>query len=166
MLDIIFWIAIASTFIFVIKLLLMLFGVDLSFDFGDDFLVNAVLALAMTFSWSFLALSQDGGGVTLGVYLKSLGISVSMSTVFLYLMKRARNMETGVITELSVEAGHPAEIYSRVPDKSSAGYGKVKTTIQGKTYYLKAVSESREFKYGETVHISRITNEVAHIDII
>ncbi|CAM3630307.1 hypothetical protein VA7868_03815 [Vibrio aerogenes CECT 7868] len=165
MLDIIFWIAIASTSIFVIKLLLMLFGADLSFDLGDDFLINSVLALAMTFCWSFLALSQDSGQITLGVYLKSLGISVSMSTAFMYLMRRAGKMETGVMTELSVEDGHPAEVYSRVPDKSASGYGKIKTTIEGKTYYLKAVSESRQFNSGETVSISRITHEIAHIDI-
>ena len=166
-------IALPSTIIFVIQLIMTLAGGDtddLDVDHDGDFdgdhgdgmhilSVKSVLAFLMFYGWGGLAAIQKGMLVWWGVSGISLviGIIMMLFTAWLFFMLlKLQSSGTMIITNA---IGKQGEVYLTIPAKKS-GTGKIQIIIQGGYKTLDAVTEDTEdIKTGSFVEVLDVIND-------
>lgn len=155
--EVLFWIAIASTGAFAIKLVLMLVGLETEVDIdgGDVFSINFALAFLMSQSWSALAFMEKGYE-TITAILFSIVIASVFAGLFLFILNKARHMESRVLNKLGVNAGDRGEVFLTI---GKDGVGKVKISINGTVMNLNATSLGEDIKTGSQVEVIEVNGE-------
>ncbi|MGV8134381.1 MAG: hypothetical protein AB2L20_04135 [Mangrovibacterium sp.] len=158
LLEQIYWlVAIPSTLIFIVLLIMTIVGADVGGDVETN--VDANLADGDVISFQFLSLKNIVGFFTmfgwsgLGFYHADLAVwlvimlsvlcgflmMVAMAALFYFMSKLA---EDGTL-KMNNAVGHPGEVYLTIPAKRG-GLGKVQLTVQGALQTLDAVTDDPE----------------------
>lgn len=167
-------IAVPSTLIFVIQLIMLFVGGDAD-DFDTDvdidsadghgagidfFSAKSVVSFLMFFGWTGLAVIDKGIDAWWGITLISFAVGLIMMAftawIFWLLLKL---QETGNARTLDA-LGRSGEVYITVPGKK-AGSGKVQVAISGSIRTLDAVTEDiDEIKTGSFAEVIDVVNDV------
>ncbi|MGV8093443.1 MAG: hypothetical protein AB2L24_16405 [Mangrovibacterium sp.] len=158
LLEQIYWtVTVPSTLIFVIILIMTIFGADVGGDVETDidmeladgdsipfqFLsLKNIVAFFTMFGWSGLGFLQAGLAVWLVIFLSALCgflMMLAMATLFYFMSKLA---ETGTL-KMKNAIGRSGEVYLTIPAKRK-GMGKVQLTVQGTLQTLDAVTDEPE----------------------
>ena len=150
--QILFGIALFSTVLFCVKLVLM--GVtgegadtEVNMDLADDvdgsesfeyLSVQTVLTFLMMFSWSALALKYEMKNSSLVAYSLSSFIGLLTSFAIGYSMKKLKSLATDHPKSLVPQIDDELVVYSTI---SKDGYGEVKFILNNETFYIKAYTE-------------------------
>lgn len=169
-----YWIiALPSTIIFLIQLVLMFVGGDSDADgdvdggdFDGDhgsgvhiFSVKSVVSFLMFFGWSGLAAAYKGiyGVAALGI---SAGVGIAMMFITAWVFFLMLKLQQSGTMRLEDAIGKTAEVYLTIPAKK-AGNGKVEILIQEGLKTLDAVTEEAEdIKTGSFVEVVDIVSDL------
>ncbi|MCF6364617.1 MAG: NfeD family protein [Bacteroidales bacterium] len=162
-------IALPSTVIFVIQLIMTLTGgdghdgdLDHDGDHGDGmniFSVKSVLAFLMFYGWSGLAAIEKGNLAWWGVSGISLvvGLVMMLFTAWLFFML-LKLQESGTM-KIENAIGKEGEVYLTIPAKKN-GNGKIQIIIQGGYKTLDAITEDIEdIEIGTFIEVVDIVND-------
>ena len=167
-----YWlIAIPSTTIFLIQLVMMFVGGDSDVDSdGGDFTgdhgagmhifsVKSVVSFLMFFGWSGLAAAQNGiyGIAALGISA-GVGISMMFITVWVFFLMLKLQQSGTMVMEKAI--GKTGEVYLTIPAKK-AGNGKIEILMQEALKTLDAITEDPEdIKTGSFVEVIDVVNDI------
>ena len=163
-------IALPSTIIFVIQLIITLAGGDADDidadgdgDFDGDgmhiFSVKSVLAFLMFYGWSGLAAIQYGMVTWWTITLISLGIGVLMMMFTAWLFFMLLKLQESGTMNIENAIGKQGEVYLTIPAKK-AGTGKIQIIIQGSYRTIDALTEETEdIKTGTFVEVVEVIND-------
>jgi len=172
------WIAIPSTIVFIIQLIILLAGggaddvdidadVDVDHDFDSDvgdgmhlFSVKSIIAFLMFYGWSGLAAIQYGVVAWWGITLISLGIGFLMMLFTAWLFFMLLKLQQSGTMDIENAIGQQGEVYLTIPAKKG-GTGKIQIIVQGALRTLDAVTEDTEdIKTGMFVEVVQVTNDI------
>lgn len=167
-------IALPSTIIFIIQLILTLAGgdaddidADADGDFDGDtdgdgmniFSVKSILAFLMFYGWSGLAAIQYGMVTWWIITLISLGIGVLMMMFTAWLFFMLFKLQESGTMKIENAIGKQGEVYLTIPAKKN-GVGKIQIIIQGSYRTLDALTEETEdIKTGTFVEVVDVIND-------
>ncbi len=158
LLEQVYWlVAIPSTLIFLVILIMTIFGADIGGDVETD--VDASLAdgdgisfqflslknivgFFTMFGWSGLGFLHTGLAVWLVIILSALCgflMMLAMAALFYFMSKLA---ETGTL-KMENAIGRSGEVYLTIPAKRE-GVGKVQLSVQGSLQTLDAITDEQE----------------------
>ena len=158
LLEQVYWlVAIPSTLIFLVILIMTIFGADIGGDVETD--VDASLADGDSISFQFLSLKNIVGFFTMfgwsGLGFLHTGLAVwlviilsalcgflmmlAMAALFYFMSKLA---ETGTL-KMENAIGRSGEVYLTIPAKRE-GVGKVQLSVQGSLQTLDAITDEQE----------------------
>jgi len=167
-------IAVPSTLIFIIQLILLFVGgdaddldVETDIDMADGhgagidfFSAKSVVSFLMFFGWTGLAVIDKGINAWWGITLISFAVGLIMMAftawIFWLLLKLQESGNAKILDAL----GSSAEVYISIPGKK-AGSGKVQVAISGSIRTLDAVTEDiDDIKSGSFVEVVDVVNDV------
>jgi len=166
-------IALPSTIIFVIQLIMTLIGGDshdidadhdgdFDGDHGDGmhiFSVKSVLAFLMFYGWGGLAAIEKGMSVWWGVSGISLAVGLVMMLFTAWLFFMLLKLQESGTMNIENAIGKEGEVYLTIPAKKN-GNGKVQIIIQGGYKTLDAVTEDTEdILSGSFIEVVDIVND-------
>ena len=166
-------IALPSTIIFVIQLIITLAGGDaddmdadhdgdFDGDHGDGmhiFSVKSILAFLMFYGWSGLAAIQYGMITWWTITLISLGIGVLMMMFTAWLFFMLFKLQESGTMKIENAIGKQGEVYLTIPAKKK-GAGKIQIIIQGSYRTLDALTEDTEdIKTGTFVEVVEVIGD-------
>jgi membrane protein implicated in regulation of membrane protease activity len=166
-------IALPSTIIFIILLIITLAGADshdldadhdgdLSGDHGDGmhlFSLKSILAFLMFYGWTGLAAFQYGIISWFIVTIISLGIGGLMMLFTAWLFFMMIKLQSSGTMDLKNAIGQSGEVYLTIPAKKT-GSGQIQLIIQGTYRTLDAVTEELEdIKTGTFVEVMDVIND-------
>lgn len=168
-------IALPSTLIFVIQLVMTLIGGDADdFDADGDggfdadgmddgmhiFSIRSVVSFLMFYGWSGLAAIERGGMTWWGVSGISLIVGTVMMLFTAWLFFTLIKLQESGTMKLSNAIGQQGEVYLTIPPKKQ-GEGKVQLIVQGSYKTLDAMTEDvEEIKTGAFIEVVEIVNGV------
>ena len=166
-------IALPSTIIFIIQLIITLAGGDaddldadgdgdFDGDHGDGmhiFSIKSILAFLMFYGWSGLAAIQYGMIAWWTITLISLGIGVLMMMFTAWLFFMLLKLQESGTMKIENAIGKQGEVYLTIPAKKN-GVGKIQIIIQGSYRTLDALTEDTEdIKTGTFVEVIEVIND-------
>lgn len=166
-------IALPSTIIFIIQLIITLAGgdaddldadgdADFDGDHGDGmhiFSIKSILAFLMFYGWSGLAAIQYGMIAWWTITLISLGIGVLMMMFTAWLFFMLLKLQESGTMKIENAIGKQGEVYLTIPAKKG-GVGKIQIIIQGSYRTLDALTEDTEdIKTGTFVEVIEVIND-------
>ncbi len=165
-------IALPSTTIFIIQLIMTLVGGDADdfdadgdadFDGVDDgmhiFSVKSIMSFLMFYGWTGLAAIERGGMAWWGVSGISLLVGAIMMFFTAWLLFMLLKLQESGTMKMSNAIGKQAEVYLTIPSKKQ-GEGKVQLIIQGGYKTLDAITEDIEdIKTGTFVEVVEVQND-------
>ena len=167
-------IALPSTLILVIQLVLLLVGLgddgggldDFDGDGINDFSVSdigglklftlrGVLSFLAIGSWTALSVSTAASAVWIPI-VSGLGAGIAADLLLAVIMRSVRKLQQEGNIDIRNAAGKQGEVYIPVP-ADRAGFGKVNVVLQGRLVELDAVTDSeRMLKTGEEIVVTDI----------
>ena len=167
-------IAVPSTLILVLQLILLLCGLgdeDGSFDGldGDQindfsvadigglrlFTLRGVLSFLAIGSWTALTVSTSAKAVWIPV-VSGLAAGIAADVLLAVIMRSVRRLQQSGNIEIENAIGKQGEVYIPVPADRS-GFGKVNVVLQGRLVELDAVTDSeRMLKTGEEIVVTDV----------
>lgn len=168
----IYWaIAIPSSLVFIIQMLMTFIGGEMDTDLGDVdadidgdtgagfqfFTIKNTIAFFTVFGWTGLGCIDAGLNPFITILLSTIAgliMVVILSSLFYFM---SRMSEDGTL-QLKNAVGKIAEVYLSIP-KSQEGYGKVQIKVQGSLRELSAMTRDEEdLKSGSLVQVLEIIN--------
>jgi hypothetical protein len=148
-----FIMAVAGTILFIVRLVLSLFGGD-GGDFETDFDVDtdssftlfsllSVLSFIMGAGWMGLACRIDWGLGRVPSLLIAVGFGTTMMFLAAGLMVLTRKLNRSVQYNVRTAIGRTGRVYMTVPAKGE-GQGKVEVSVSGRLKVLAAISNGEE----------------------
>lgn len=165
-----YWIiAIPSTLIFLLQMLLLFFGFDAD-DMGDGefdidadvdsglnlFSVRNLVIFLTVFSWSGISFSESGmnTGVIMAI---SFIIALAVMLLVAWMFKKISTLGESGNFKISKAVGCVGTVYIPIPAK---GKGKVQAKVDGRLVELEAVSDLEEdLATGVIVEITEVINK-------
>lgn len=149
-----YWVlALAGTILFVIKVLLVLFGGDAGggdADAGDThadstgvfaiFSLQSVLAFFMGAGWMGLACLKEWETSKVTAFLAAIGFGVALMALNAALMFGINKLNAEPVVDLREAIGHIAKVYLVIPARGE-GTGQVEVTVSERRQIYRAVSE-------------------------
>lgn len=165
-------IALPSTTIFIIQLVLTLVGGDshdfdtdgdADFDGADDgmhiFSVKSIVSFLMFYGWTGLAAIERGGIAWWGISGISLLVGLIMMFFTAWILFMLLKLQESGTMNIANAIGKQAEVYLTIPAKKQ-GEGKVQLIIQGGYKTLDAITEDTEdIKTGLFVEVLEVKND-------
>jgi len=168
-------IALPSTIIFVIQLIISLTAGDSDMDAAGDhdgdfsgdhgdgmniFSVKSILSFLMFYGWGGLAAIEKGMHVWWGVSGISLVIGTVMMLFTAWIFFMLLKLQSSGTLNIDNALGKEAEVYLTIPAKKS-GNGKVQIIIQNGYKTLDAVTEDTEdIHTGSFVEVIDVVNDI------
>lgn len=173
-----FGIAVIATFLFVARLVLMLFGADdgdvdiVSGDVGDGietdhmgsgaafnlFSLLAILAFFMGLGWMGLACRLTWGlGETLSVVI-SLGTGVAMMVMASTMMMYVKRLEHVVEYDAKTSIGRTGRVYLTIPAEGKAG-GQIEISISGRRKIMNAKTRGEELAAFTSIKVVEVGDD-------
>ncbi len=175
-LEKIHWIiAVPSTLIFIIQLIISLVAVDTDMDGGENydgdfdgdhgngmniFSVKSILSFLMFYGWGGLAAMEKGMKVWWGISGISfiIGLIMMLFTAWVFFML-LKLQQSGTL-KMENAIGKEAEVYLTIPAKKN-GNGKVQIILQNGYKTLDAMTEDTEdIKTGSFVEVIDVINDI------
>ncbi len=159
--DKLYWaIALGGSLLFVLRLVVMLFGLSDEDHDGDFKLltIHSLSGFAMMFGWIGLACKNEAHLSAVWSCLAAFGAGSAMLflTRWIFILAQ-RATSKGSDFEISEAIGKQATVYQKIPEKGS---GKVQVTVNEVMYELLAVSkEGEEINSFECVNIVRAVDD-------
>ena len=172
--ELAYWVlALSGTILFVLKVLLLVFGGDLGMDsdMGGDvdagggdahhggssaafalLSLQSVLAFFMGAGWMGLACLEEWRTSTLTAFFAAMGFGFFLMLLNAGLMYGVNKLNQEVTYDLQTAVGHIAKVYLHVPAKGQ-GTGQVEVTVSGRRKILRAVSQGEEIDTGALVQV-------------
>lgn len=165
----VFWVcALVGSAVFVIQLLLTLFGmdssdIDVDFDAGDTmdlggglslFSIKSLVNFFVGFGWAGICLHSLIGNAVLLV-LAAAAVGLFFVWMFFFIYKQTKKLEANGAFRIEYCKGRVADVYLRIPEKKS-GRGKVQISVNGSVHELDAVTEGEAITTGRKVRITDI----------
>ncbi len=165
-----YWVlALSGTILFVIKILLVIFGGDLGggdADVGGGdgdgggsstgvfalFSLQSVLAFFMGAGWMGLACLKEWHTSSLVAFLTSIGFGFALMLMNAGLMAAINKLNQEVSYDIRDGIGHIGKVYLQVPAKGE-GTGQVEVTVSGRRKVLRAVSGADAIPTGGLVKV-------------
>jgi len=166
-------IALPSTIIFVIQLIMTLaggdgddFDTDHDGDFDGDhgdgmniFSIKSVLSFLMFYGWTGLAAIEKGSIAWWGVSGISLAVGLVMMLFTAWLFFMLLKLQESGTMKIANAIGKQGEVYLTIPAKKN-GNGKVQMVIQGGLKTLDAITEDTEdIKTGTFIEVVDVIND-------
>ena len=167
----IYWIiALPSTVIFLLQMVMMLLGGDSEIDGDGDFdgdhgsgmnifSVKSVVSFLMFFGWTGLAAYQKGilGWGAIGL---SFGAGLIMMFVTAWIFFLLLKLQHNNITNMKDAIGKTGEVFLRIPSKKT-GNGKIEIMLNGGLRSIDAVTEDAEdIITGSFIEVTGIINDI------
>jgi membrane protein implicated in regulation of membrane protease activity len=169
------WIAIPSTAVFLVQMIMMLVAgaddVDADFDADGDFdgdmgdgmnlfSIKSIIAFLMFYGWSGLAAIQYGITAWWVITLIALGIGFLMMLFTAWLLFMLTKLQESGTMQIDNAIGQQGEVYLTIPAKKE-GTGKIQVVVQGSLRTLDAVTEETEdIKTGSFVEVVDVINGI------
>lgn len=165
----VFWVcALVGSAVFVIQLLLTLFGmdssdIDVDFDAGDTmdlggglslFSIKSLVNFFVGFGWAGICLHSLIGNAVLLV-LAAAAVGLFFVWMFFFIYKQTKKLEANGAFRIEYCKGRVADVYLRIPEKKS-GRGKVQISVNGSVHELDAVTEGEAITTGRKVRITDV----------
>lgn len=165
-----YWvIAIPATLIFLIQMMLLMFGFDVDdadvdgagdIDVDGDagfhlFTVRNLVIFLTVFSWSGISFSESGlaTGVTMAV---SFVIATVVMFFVAWMFKKISTLGESGNFKISKAVGCMGTVYIPIPSK---GRGKIQAKVDGRLVELEAVTDSEEdLSTGAMVEVTEVVN--------
>ncbi len=168
------WIAIPSTLIFTIQLIISIVGIggddmdldsDTDLDVGDHggmniFSVRTILSFLMFFSWTGIIAIDKGMTAWWAISLISFCVGSIMMLLTAWIFWTLLKLQYSGNVKIHDAIGETAEVYLTIPAKKSAP-GKIQVALSGGLRTLDAVTEDLEdIKSGSFVEVIDIVNDI------
>lgn len=171
--NILFFISIFSTILYIIKMLIFIFAggdieveadfdsiteTDIAFNFVS---IQSMLAFLMGFGWSGLsALIQFGLG-TVSVILISIAVGLFFMFLSAYIMFGIRKLNKNIKTDISELMGKTGRAYTSFTSKSE---GQIEIVLNNKLSILTAINQSdEEIKAFSQIRVVKIEDKKIYI---
>lgn len=165
--NVFYYIAVASTVVYIIMSILSLIGLDhdveihhdVDTDTGGDFQVFTVkntIAFFVGFSWGGLSALNDFGfsnGVAIFLGLICGVVLVMLHAVIMYLVSRLQKKQ---VPSLKSAVGQLGIVYLKIPNN---GRGKVTVDVNGTSKTLDAISKSGDIPTGERIQVLELSGD-------
>jgi hypothetical protein len=171
----IYWvIAVPSTLIFIIQLIMLFVGgdaddldIETDLDVGeghgagiDFFSAKSIVSFLMFFGWTGLAVIDKGIEAWWGIVLISFAVGLIMMAFTAWIFWMLLKLQESGNAKIMDALGNSGVVYITVPGKK-AGNGKVQVAISGSTRTLDAVTEDiDDIKSGSFVEVVDVVNDV------
>ncbi len=171
--QILFILAMASTIIFAIQLILMLIGIgfedtDFDVDIDNDFLnifglkiitIRGALAFLSIGSWTALVLIEATDNLWVGTLVGVIAGLIAMILVA-YAIKKAMNLQQDGNINAENAIGKVANVYLSIP-KNKSGIGKVNVLVQDRLSEMEAMTADEEnIPTGAEVKVVDVVNGI------
>ena len=165
-----FIMATAGTLLFVIRLVMALFGgdggdfdADADFDSGTDasftlFSLLSVMAFIMGAGWMGLAFRVDWEMGRIPSLLGAVGFGTSMMFLASGLMYMTRKLNRNVQYDVRTAIGKTGRVYLDVPGQGK-GQGQVEVSVSGRKKILAAITSGKELKAFTDVKIIDVRDD-------
>lgn len=177
--ELAYWVlALSGTILFVVKVLLLVFGGDLGGDVhgGGDVHVDvgggdgshagsdaafallslqSVLAFFMGSGWMGLACLEEWHTTSLAAFLAAMGFGFFLMLLNAGMMFGVNKLNQEVTYDLQTAIGHIGKVYLHVPAKGQ-GMGQVEVTVSGRRKILRGVSQGDEIESGALVKVVEV----------
>jgi len=168
-----YWVlALSGTLLFVIKVLLVIFGGDFGggdahLDVGGGggdvhhdgstgvfalFSLQSVLAFFMGSGWMGLACLNEWKTGSFVAFLASMGFGFMLMVLNAGLMFAINKLNKEITYDVRDGVGHIGKVYLRIPEKGG-GTGQVEVTVSGRRKILRAVSDGDTIATGALVKV-------------
>lgn len=162
--------ALGGTLLFVIRLILALFGGDDGGDFGDDggfdhgadsdaafsfFSLLSILAFFMGTGWMGLTARFDMGLSSVASAVAAVSVGLVMMLIASTMMFFIRRAGTEVKYDVNTAVGHIGRVYMTVP-ANGEGTGKVEVTVSGRRMIINAVSSGEKLDAFTSVRVTEL----------
>ncbi len=171
----VYWIiAVPSTLIFLIQLVMLLIGggadtpdFDADGDFPGDhgagidiFSVKSIITFLMFFGWTGLAAISKGFDAWWSIGLLSFVVGLVMMVLSAWLFWMLFKLQGSGNVELVDSIGKVAEVYITIPAKKKSS-GKIQIALSGSIRTLDAVTEDLDdIKPGSFVEVLNVVNDI------
>lgn len=165
----IYWVvAIASSSVLGLMILLNVFGfdvdeLDIDFGLGDAFSFNSAIAFVCVAAWSGYighTTTQLIGWVILAFSIAA-GLAAYIGSI--YIMHKMKGMESTGTLNMENGIGTIAEVYLTIPEKES-GKGQIQGIIQGRLVTIDAISKGDAIPTGTKVIIYDSEQDVVYVE--
>ncbi|MCM1312745.1 MAG: serine protease [Bacteroides sp.] len=162
----VFWVcALAGSAVFVIQLLLTLFGmdssdIDIDFDAGDTldlggglslFSIRNLVNFFVGFGWAGVCLHSLISNALL-LTLAATAVGLCFVWMFFFIYRQTRKLEANGAFRIEYCKGKVADVYLRIPENRS-GRGKVQISVNGSVHELDAMTEGESVTTGSKVRV-------------
>lgn len=171
-----YYIALFSTILFVLKLIIFnLFGggsevfADFNMEIDTDpsfnfFSIQSILAFLMGFGWTGYACLKQIGFSQLMSFGIALGVGFLFMAVTALLLFSVKKLENNVKKDRTTALNHVGRAYTNF---SSNGAGQVEIDIDGQLSVVNATNTTdEEIKAFESVKVVKVTDEMLYIEKI
>ena len=164
--ETVFWaISFIVSFLFLIKILVELLGIDLDFDIGGDFFnLDTILPSLFVFSWTGVLASRMTDFNSPLIIISALISGIITFFLAFFLFKKVRSFESNGNMKLENAIGKVGKVYLTIPS-DGIEKGQVEVLVQGRLSIFYAISKTNKgFVTGEKVLIYDIMEGVLVVD--
>lgn len=163
----VYWtLAIVSSLIFVVQLVMTFIGIDADTDVDIDtdvdggttdfgglslFSVRGVINFFLGMGWGGIALWGHVTNMPL-LYVLSALIGLALAIVCLWLMRKMKRLESNGAYRLEDTVGKTCKVYLRIPGQRN-GVGKIQISINGSIHEIGAMTVDDDIPTGSVVKV-------------
>lgn len=173
--KILWYIAVPSTVLCALQIILMMLGIgesedpdgDIDFDGDDEMLipmnfkmitVKNIIFFLTIFSWGTLMGMDKKLGIVISLLIGIVsGILVVGGLIAVMNLAKNKFIEDGTM-DIKNAIGLTGNVYLKIP-KSNEGIGKIQVIVQGSLRELEAVTRGEEIATGEEVIVTEVTDD-------
>lgn len=168
----IFWyIAIASSLIFIIQTIMTFVGADTSDGVEADFDSNLsdgdhpfqlfsfrnLINFLLGFSWSGISFYESVANKNLLLVIAT-GIGILFVLLFFFIIKQLMKLAEDNSFQLKDAVGKTAEVYLTIPAHNQ-GKGKIQISIKGAYHELDAITDGEQIPSGKVIKVDSIIDK-------
>ena len=172
--EAIYWIiAIVSTSLFLLKMLISFIGShldfdlhhDVDFDFAADYLsIDTIIFFFKALGWIGVIgyrFTRFAGPI---IFLIALSSGIFAFFLSAFMLRNMRRLESSGNLQMSNAIGQIGTVYLTIPEKGK-GAGQIQVTVQGRLATLDAMSEDEKIPTGSKVLVYDVKNDVLVVSI-
>ena len=158
--------AIISSVLLGIMILLNIFGVDVDefdVDFGPDFFsINSLIVMSVVTGW----IGYIGHGMDMQIWVVhaiswALGLSSYVGSI--YILQKMTALEESGTFKMENAVGCTGVVYLGIPEKEN-GYGQIQATVQGRYMTLNAKTTKEKIETGTPILIYDVKDDFVYVE--
>ena len=171
------WVALISSLIFVIQMVLTFAGSDhsdLHTDFDSNvnhldtpfqlFTLRNLINFMLGFGWTGIAFYNTIPSKTILVFLAVI-VGFAFVALFFIIIRQMLKLTEDNTFNIQLLLNHTGTVYLKIPPKLE-GAGKVQISLRGSTHELDAMTEGQAIPSGAVVVVQRIENNLLIVNAL